>query len=81
MCHCEPAAAGVAISWYCVSIIRCVLILPKTLSCVILSGAAVGSAVEESYAYQLFVTGKILRRASLAQDDTFGRLFYILKAF
>ena len=35
--------------------------------CVILSGVATGNAVEESSAYQLFATGKILR---FAQDDT-----------
>ena len=34
--------------------------------------AAVGSAVEESFTYQLFVTEKILQLTSFAQDDTCG---------
>ena len=43
-------------------------ILPKfrtpSVHCVILSGAAIGSAVEESYAYPEFDTEKILRLRS-----------------
>ena len=62
-----------AISWCCFSACKFVSNKPENEKlCVILSGAAVSSAVEESSAYQLNATEKILRRASLAQDDTCG---------
>ena len=53
--------------------------MKKPTDCVILSGAAIGSAVEESSAYQRFDTEKILRlhSVSLRMTRQFGSLHLV----